>query len=270
MPMPPENVDKSELFLRLASREPPNELVDYPDDSGEKIRLKGLDSEDLEPIVIRARQKLKEDQKLSESDLEAKFWDIRLQDRTARAILSETVLRPKPIEGSEHTEKGTQYPRVFYTPEQVGKLPPREIAILWALWNLVQNRISPTETMLSEPEQVRAWVEVLTEGARPFGFFQLELPQQEVLLSSLLQWAKLLLSLLSSLPEPLPSNWESLLTSYGFDTGWCSALAANSTLSQASEATTAQADEPLTAEEAEAIARERLKLARKMADDDRE
>lgn len=274
MPMPPKDIEPNDLFLRMVSAEDPTELVDNPHpDIDEKLRIRGLDHDDLEPLLIKARKKLVEKHKLTSADLETKFWDLRLQDATAKEVLPAVVLRENPIPGSEATEQGIQYPRVFLNAEAVGKLRPREIGILWAMWTLVQNRISPTESMLSEPEQVRAWVKVLKEGARPFGFFQLELPQQEVLLTSLLQWAECLLELLSSLPESLPSNWESILDSYGFDTTWCSALAANSTPSTTSSSDDAVGEpmeEAFSDEEAELRAREMLNMARKVSDDNRE
>lgn len=271
MSMPPDDKQPDELFLMMAGAEDPTELVDNPHpDVDEKLRIRGLDHEDLEPLLIKARQKLIEKHKLTNADLETKFWDLRLQDATAKEVLPAVILRKNPIPGSEATPQGIQYPRVFQNAESVGKLRPREIGILWALWTLVQNRISPTETLLSKPEEVHAWVNVLTEGARPFAFFQLELPQQEVLLDSLLQWAKCLVELLSSLPTPLPDNWESILASYGFDTGWCSALAASSTQSTSSNVENGEPAEAFSAEEAEARARDMLNTARKLADENRE
>ena len=272
MSLPPEDVDPVDLFQQLAGRNPPTEVVPYPsDDTDQKIRIMGLDTEDLEPLVIAARKKLKDEQKLSEADLETKYWDIRLQDRTAREILSRAIRYVEPIKGSEKTEGGVEYPYLFKAKaENVSKLPPREIGILWALWNLVQNRINPTESSMHSPDEVRAWVQVLSEGARPFAFFQLDLPQQEVLLSSLLRWAKLLLVLLESLPEQLPKSWDSALASCDIDTGWCSSLAASSTPSTSETSEEPEEVEAISAEEAEEHARSMLKMARKMSDDERE
>jgi len=278
MAYPPTDIDPVDLFQRLIERPAPSEVVPYPsDDVDFNIRIMGMGAEDIEPLTIKARRWVKDTYKVSDSDLETTVIDLRVQNRTACEILAKAIHYENPIPGSEATEHGTRYPLLFHgKPENVAKLPPREIGVLWALWNLVQNRIAPSENNLSSPEQVRAWVKVLTDGARPFGFFQLDLPQQEALLTSLLSWAQCLLELLSSLPENLPTNLESTLESYGFGIPWCTGLAVSSIDSSSQSQSPSSADddetedETMSAEEAEARARDMLRHARRMADEGRE
>lgn len=271
MAYPPKDAEPTWLFEQLIARPAPSEEVPYPaealDSDGNQIRIRvmGLRDEELEPKTVKAKRWVREHYKMSDSELDSDLGKERIQQRMAKEVLADAIRYATPIPGTEHDAEPA-YPYVFYKDaDKVGALPPREIYVLWALWNLVQNRIAPTESSMQSADEVEAWVRVLSEGARPFGFFQLELPVQEELLTKLLSLARSLLDLLSSPPENWQSSLESLRTDWDIGTGSFSQPAAESTQSSSQEAEAeAEAQATLTAEEAQAHAKALLDMARKI------
>lgn len=269
MAYPPTDVEPTWLFDKLIERPTPSEVVPYPSDDALdsdgkpiKIRVMGLRDDELEPKTVKARRWVRDTYKMTESELDSEMGTERIKQRTAQEILADAIRYADPFPGSERTGE-VDYPYVFYKQaDKVAKLPPREIYVLWALWNLVQNKIAPTESSFSTAEEVEAWVRVLTEGARPFGFFQLELPVQEELLTRLLSLARSLLGLLSSPPESWRSSLESLRTDWDIGTGSFTQHAVESTPSSSQQDDAEP--EPMTAEEAAAYARSLIAMASKV------
>jgi hypothetical protein len=269
MARPPTDIEPSALFLKLTERPWPTEVVPYPRDEQDcdehSVRIRVLLDEEIEGKKIEARRWVQKTHKMTDAELDSDVGQRMVSDRVAKEILAMAVLDVKPIPGSEEHKGYPIYPRVFINADALGKVPPREISVLWGMWNLVQNRIGPNEDNMSSDEEVEHWVKVLTEGGRPFGFFLLDLPQQEALVSRLVSLADQLLVLLNSPQEDWQNNLESIRDSWDSGTSYSTSPVANSTLSQSQSGISVSSNEDLSADEAEQKAKDFLRRGRMIA-----
>jgi hypothetical protein len=267
--MPPADIKPSELFLRLTETPCPTEIVPYPRESEEggvdEVRMLVLREELIGRKRIDARRHVQKKYKMSDLELDSDVGQRMVSDRVAKEILAIAVVLPDPIPGSVESHGYPVYERLFMTADSIGKLPPREIGILWGLWNLVQNRIGPNESSFQSDDEVEAWLKVLVEGARPFGFFLLDLPQQEELLGKLASRALQLYRLLGSPQESWHSSLVSLQESLDIGTSSPTSQPADSTLYQSHRD---QIEHGLDADEAREIAQKmRLRSASRLTED---
>src|SRR5262249_4147901 len=136
-PLP--SVPPSELFLKLLEPQP-SEVVDFPrrDASGRaiaQIRIQVLAQEDHDLARLDAHRKMKA-QGFDKDDLAGHTVSEVTGDSVARELLQKACLT---VQGADFEDgKPPRYAHVFQNPEQLKKLRPDEIAVLFSAFMLVQ------------------------------------------------------------------------------------------------------------------------------------
>ncbi|UOF77310.1 hypothetical protein [Caudoviricetes sp.] len=221
MPGPPTDVSAKDTFLILSTPKPGEEF-DFPrkDHKGRpvaRIRIQVLSMKEHEQARVEAHRKLKTKYLLKEEDMNGITMREVHGDAVAREVLATACRRTEPIEGTENSERGVQYPRAFRDAEQINdELTSNEILTLFHAYLLVQEKYAPFETQQENAEDVNRWIQRLEEGGDALPLLSLSLPQLARLTFSLAERTSSLYRALSTQWENLPDTLRStLLTSFG-------------------------------------------------------
>lgn len=252
---PPKDVSPSDLFLKLLEPQP-TEVVDFPRRGADgraiaQIRIGVLTQEDHDIARIDAHRKLRA-QALDKDDMAGQAIQEVLGDSVARELLQKACLS---VEGADFEDgKPPRYAHVFRSPEELKKLRPDEIAVLFGEYMLVQEKFGPRDRFMGSDAEVTKWIVTLQEGASEFPLLRLPLPHLVELAFSLAARAYLLSRILDSQWSSLPDSCKSLLAGCSLGTGLFGAPAETSSATggekSADPATTALTDMPITTEQA--------------------
>lgn len=209
---PPENVEPSELFLKLLEKPAPSEVFPFPrtGDDGEplfNVRIFVLKEKQLESCKLRARKWLLEkakDQHAAAQSLD----DQTIGDRICKELIAEAVHQDERIPGT--AEDKPRYIRLFRGAEDVGELTSDEIAALYGAYLLLQHSYGPTDTSFQTQEEINEWIARLEDGARPFALSLLRSHQRDALLLSLAGRVGAILQILTSPQETWLESLESI------------------------------------------------------------
>jgi hypothetical protein len=227
---PPKDVEPSALFLKLLEPQP-SEVVDFPrrDASGKpigQIRIGVLAQEDHDIAREDAHRKMKA-KGFDKDDLAGYAIHEVLGDSIARELLAKACLS---VEGADFEDgKPPRYAHVFQNPEQLKKLRPDEIAVLFSAHMLVQEKFGPRERFAGTAEEVTKWIATLQEGGSEFPLLRLPLPQLVELAFALAVRAYLLSRILDSQWSNLPPTCKSLLEGCSMGIGFYGEHADSST-----------------------------------------
>ena len=208
MPGPPADVSAKELFLKL-SEPKPSDVIDFPrkTHSGKpvaQIRVQVLSMREHEQARVEAHRRLRSKYLLKEEDMNGITMREVHGDAVARELLASACRLVDPIEGTQDSERGAQYPRAFRDAEQINdELTANEILILFNAYLLVQDKYGPFETQTETADDVNRWVQRLEEGGAELPLLSLSLPHLVTVTSSLA-------GRISLLYQALATQWESL------------------------------------------------------------
>lgn len=171
MPAPPKHISPGELYRRLQERPKPSRVVDMPasDDAGAlgSVRVSVLRLDEIDDARFSAEEWLRKKLRIpngTQFSAGPATGEI-LADRIACEIIARAVTTAEPIPGSEDTEVGPIYGRLFDGADDVRrKLAADELMVLFTQYQVLQAELGPTEASLSE-EDVDRWVATLAEGA---------------------------------------------------------------------------------------------------------
>lgn len=248
---PPDNVSASELFLKLCEPQP-SEVVDFPRRGRDgkpiaQIRIQVLSQEEHEGAREDAHRKMKA-RGFDKDDLGSYTIQEVVGDAVAREILAKACLS---VQGGDFGDGATpMYAHVFQSAEQLKKLRPDEIAVLFSAYLLTQSKFGPYEKFVGSNDDVNKWILRLGEGGSEFPLLQLQLPHLAELAFVLARRAYLLSVILESQWPSLPDTFKSKLAGCSLDIGLYGALAAAST----SNGGESSADAPVTTEQAVRLA----------------
>ncbi|MDD5305198.1 MAG: hypothetical protein PHS14_19025 [Elusimicrobia bacterium] len=208
---PPTNIEPHELFQKLRERPAPSDVYAFPrrGEDGEplfSVRIFVLSDARLQVCRDRARKWLVERTK-DTSDAVQAFDAHQMGDRLAKELLAESVFEDLMIGESS---SGPVYKRIFRDATDVCELTSDEIAALYGAYLYTQVSFGPTEATFADPAETMAWVNKLTEGARPFALTLLVSHQRDELLLSLARLVSSLSKILASPPESWAQSLESL------------------------------------------------------------
>jgi hypothetical protein len=212
---PPKDVPASELFQKLLERPEPSVVVDFPrkNEDGKpvgQVRIRVLRMEEHDEARISAIDALKK-RGVMTSDV---AYESLLGDGAARELLARACLTDKAATGTDDSETGPLYGRIFRTAADVNKLTADEVSVLFGYYLQVQKRFGPYEASFQDPQEVNAWVQRLVEGAAAYPLSALPSPDVQELTLCLAQRASRLSEIMSSQPEDLPALLASLPTSW--------------------------------------------------------
>lgn len=267
MGMPPDDVEPSDLFLKLLERPKPSCTFPFPrtDESGDPVfdvRVFVLNERELGECKMAVRKWGKE--KLKDgTGIIAEMDKDTLGDRLAKEILARSVHENKQIPNTEDMPGGPRYKRLFVNADSIDELTADEMAMLYGAYLTTQQKYGPLDDSFQSDAEVNEWVKRLKEGGGHFLLSLLQSHQRDALLLKLVERVSTTSSLLLSSPlENFPESWESLLEAYlaGIDSS--TELAAESTDYQ-SETETKRV---ITKEEALAAAREVRRVSKVIPD----
>jgi hypothetical protein len=227
---PSDTVSPSELFLKLLEPQP-SEVVDFPrrDARGNpvgQIRIQVLAQEDHDQARIDAHRKMKAGG-LDKDDLASNTIQEVIGDAVARELLARSCLT---VSGADFEDgKEPRYAHVFQSAEQLKKLRPDEIAVLFSAYMLTQAKFGPYEKFVGSADDVNKWVKRLEEGGSEFPLLRLQLPHLVELAFALAQRTYLLSVILESQWSSLPDTFKSRLADCSLDIGYFGGPAATST-----------------------------------------
>jgi len=233
MALPPNDIPKGELFRRLSETPRPSEVVDFPrrdPESGKpicQVRLTVLNGGEYDQARFKAEQWVKK--KLGGGEQIGEISRQVMGDRVAKEILAMATVTVNPLEGSDNTDEGPRYGRMFITADEVDALTSDELTVLWMAQQAVQNKYGPYEGNLETEEQVTAWMRALTEGASAIPLVQLSWHQLVELTSWLADRAYCLSAILHSQHSNLPASLSAALTNLDIGTISFTALPATAT-----------------------------------------
>ena len=218
---PHPDVSPSELFLKLLEPQP-SEVVDFPrrDAMGRpvaQVRVQVLSQEDHDSARLEAHRKMKA-KGFDRDDLAGHTVQEVLGDAVARELLQKACVS---VQGADFEDgKPARYAHVFQNADQLNKLRPDEIAVLFSAYLLVQAKFGPYEKFVGSPDDVSRWIKRLEEGGSEFPLLQLQLPHLAELAFLLAQRAYLLSHILDSQWSSLPDSCKSLLAGCSLGTGF--------------------------------------------------
>jgi hypothetical protein len=226
---PPTNVPASELFLKLLEPEP-SEEIDFPRYNADgtpvgRLRVRVLAQEDHDRARLKGEAAILANGKTRE-DLTNPATREVVADAIAREVLAVACLTAEEL---TKDEKGHPvYGRVFRNAEDLLKIRPDELAVLFSAYQMVQAKYGPFESTVTE-DDVTAWIKRLEAGASALPFAQVPSHRLPELAMSLAHRAYTLSAILDGLWSSLPDTSRSRLTEYGLGTGSFGELAATST-----------------------------------------
>jgi hypothetical protein len=217
---PPEDVSPSALFLKLCEPEP-SEEVDYPryNAAGQavgKLRVRVLAQEHHDSARINAEKELLARGIPRESLTNPATREV-LGDTIARHVLAKACMTAEAL--SEDENGAPIYGMVFHGAKDLAKIRSHELATLFAMYEMVQDKYGPYEGNVHSDEDVTAWIKRLVEGASAFPLSRVPLPQLARLASLLAVRAYSLSATLESQWESLPDTLRSSLETFGLGTG---------------------------------------------------
>lgn len=223
---PPEDIEPSELWLKLCEPQP-SEVVDFPrkDKQGRpvgKVRIKVLAMEDHNRARILATKALPSVVKslglgeLTKDEMETDAIKEVLGDLIAHELLCIACYSDEDT-GIQDENGNPVYKKLFHKPEFIrSKLTADETLVLFNLYRMVQWKYGPFEKSVNDDSEVEAWIQRLKDGGSAFPLAHLPLPQLADLtfclsekISSLCQ---ILASHRSSLPDTLVSDLHNCFT----------------------------------------------------------
>lgn len=235
---PPEDIEDKELFRRLMERPKPADEIDWPSrDIRMRVRVEVQRVDEIEAAHQRVQRWV--DQKGYKAQVQQgmPINDV-ISDRVACEILSQSIKRPKPIQGPDGVDlepHQIRYPRIFKDADDVRKaLFPDEVSVLWNAYQLVQYKFGPHEGSVKTAEELNEWVKRLAEGAKEYPLLRTPLPQLLEVTLSLAARVYSLSAVLDTLLPQLPESWASALTNSAFGIGssfWPAAKCTESGLS---------------------------------------
>jgi hypothetical protein len=247
---PPTDVPPSALFLKLLEPEP-SEEIDFPRYNADgtpvgKLRVRVLAQEDHDRARLKGEAAILAKGKTRE-DLTNPATREVVADTIAREVLAVACMTAEEL---TKNEKGQPvYGRVFRDADDLLKIRPDELAVLFAAYQMVQAKYGPYESCVSE-DDVTAWIKRLEAGATALPFELARLPRSHELTLSLARRAYTLSAVLDGLWPSLPDTCKSRLTGFGLGTGSFGELAATST----TDGGESSVDEPVTTEAAARVA----------------
>jgi hypothetical protein len=217
--MPPEDMEPSELFLRLQQRPRPSDVVDYPDPAMGKLRIQVLTMSEQDTARLKAYEMIAK--KLKPEDRgQAVIQEGVYADAVAREALCLACVSVKPIR--EDAEIPT-YSRIFPDADSIARLlPSREVGALFHCYEMIQQRIGPVEREIMTKEEETAWILKLGRGAAAYPLVRLRWLQLVDLTTSMAErlcgLSDYLESQLSNLPPTLAADlkaWHIGIGSFG-------------------------------------------------------
>lgn len=227
--LPPNDVQPSELWLKLTQRPQPSEEIDFPgrDAGGKplgKLRVRVLTSDEQDRARVAAQRHMTETRKVRSDELPGEVMREVLGDAVARELLCMACTGIEEIRAAQPGSAAV-YPRVFNRGDDLAKaLSGPELAALFGSYLLVQEKYGPTERSIDSPEERDAWISRLVEGASRHPLARLPLPALHALAMSLAERAYSLSCILEFLLSTSPSTLESIRTSLGSGTSWSGKL----------------------------------------------
>lgn len=227
--MPPKDVPPSELFLKLLET-PPSEVVDFPRKTAEgvpigKLRIRALGQEHHDQARIDGHRAMKA-RGLDAEDLRSETIKEVTADTVARELLAIACLQETGLEGPDGSP---MYARIFRNAEDLKKLRPDELSVLFNGYLLVQAKYGPYERTMGDDAELNAWIKRLVEGGSEFPLLRKGYPALVQLAFSLAVRAYTLSAILDSLWPSLPDTLRVVLEKYSMGTGFYGELAASST-----------------------------------------
>lgn len=226
MSKPPQDVEPSELWLKLCEKRP-SEVVDFPrrDADGNfvgKVRIQVLTMEDHNKARLLATQALKKHVKeigmeaLDRQDMDNDAVREVLGDLVAHELLFQACLSEKNY-GDDDSDP--VYAKLFKSTDDIRKkLTADETLILFNAYRLTQHKWGPFEKTMTDDGDVEAWITRLKEGGSAFPLLALQLPQLADLAYTLSEKISSLCQILGSQWTDLPDSLKSKLTDCFTDT----------------------------------------------------
>lgn len=218
---PPKDVEASELFRKLIEPEP-SEVLDFPRKGPDgkpiaKIRIRALEMEHHDSARIKAFKYFK-DKGYSGDDLKNISMREVVGDQIAKELIAMACLTAAE-QGTNGNDGSPIYGRIFHSAEQVSKLRPDELTVLFNAYKLVQDKYGPLE----HTADVDLWVKRLMEGGETLPLLSLDLPELASLTSSLAGkvygMSRVLASQWSELPPTLASRLEKYVSDIAYFSG---------------------------------------------------
>lgn len=258
---PPADIPAGELFLQLCEPKP-SEVIDFPRKSPitkkpiTRVRVQVLSMREHENARITAHKKLREKYNLKADEMGDMTIREVCGDAIAREVLALACLHEKAINGTEESDTGPKYPKMFRDADHVSDLTAHEIMVLFNAYTLVQEKYGPFENNISSPAEVDRWVKRLVEGGSEFPLLSMTWPRLVELTSSLAARTYSLSHILASQWQSLPDTLRStLLASCGDIASYGVQLASDDDTGLESSHESFMTGEPITTEDAMDIAR---------------
>lgn len=168
---PPKDIEPSALWTKLASRERPTKLVDFPwyDDKGDaigQVRIQILTQNEKMASTMAAEEAARKYIK------EGKRGDLGYERLFSDAYIVETLYR------ACRSAENSKYPAFRSTDDMRAKMTTEECGALFDHYLTVQLELGPMATSMSQAE-MEAWIDRLVEGgsANPSNLLSLEQSQ---------------------------------------------------------------------------------------------
>jgi len=212
MPLPPKDVAPSALFAKLLETPEPSEVIDFPRPGPDgsplfRVRVRVLRVNEIDQARRKAHERCKA-LGVAPAEMDTPINREILGDAVAREVVAMACSEAEPVKGTEGNHRPT-YARLFADGAAVSELTPDELAALFGAYQLVQHRFGPFEHNLHSAEEVDAWVDALTAGARELPLFRLSSHQRDLLCVELAHLVRAFRSSTDSQPESLPESSES-------------------------------------------------------------
>lgn len=215
---PPDDVPAGDLFDAI--HEPRfSEVVKFPRKTPtgkevQTVRIQVLPMREHTNARKTALKKAESQHKLSREEQETELGRAIVNDLVARELLA-VACRSETNHGAEDKPF---YPVIFQSGEQVDdRLSADELAVLFNLYLLVQNKYGPFEKTIQTEEELNAWIKRLVEGAAEHPLGRLSSVHWAELASLLARRAYTLSAILGSLRSILPPTLVSRLETYFLD-----------------------------------------------------
>jgi len=219
---PPNDVEASELWLRLNEVPKPSEVIDFPrrDLKGAsigKMRIQVLTMAEHDEARIKAHAWLKS-KGAAPGDFGGEALKEVLGDAVARELLALACVSEDPIKGSEERNQ-PRYARIFKSGADLQKLTADELMTVFTAWEMTQHKFGPFEGSIESQEEVTAWIKRLVEGASAYPLVRRNWHQLAELVRFLSERSYCLSAILDSQFSTLPHTLASDLAKWDIGTG---------------------------------------------------
>lgn len=207
MPGPPTDISAVELFLKL-SEPKPSAIYDWPLKGKDgkplrQFRMMVLSMAEHEVARVEAHRAIKKKYGLKEEDMGGVTMREVAGDAVARQLIAMACRHVQPLPGTEDSETGPSYPRMFRDADHAGELTAHEVLVLFNSYLLTQEKFGPFERGLETNDDLNRWIQRLEEGGSELPLLSISLPHLVVLAQSLQ-------GRITSLYRDLATQWESL------------------------------------------------------------